>query len=310
MKSLIAFFPLSLALACLVQSHAIPIPGGNGGGEAPSGQVGIHKWTNKDGQTINAKFVKGDAETVTIFTNDRDFTVKLSDLSPESQALARKLSAPPTSDVNSPPQVTIPGGIERDYGAGKLTESQEEIVLALAKKQGVAKVARISTIHFFPSAARGIRVDGAKETNGREVSYKVLSVNFKPWFHPGGGPRKGDAQMGDFWAGKPYEKKQTILRVGETDYLCGSIRDIEIKECEAMLSLFLAGKFTYSPNPRINDKLLGQVDWDKPSRFSKRGNAISVGFPHKGGPGSGFFDLQVEFVDGKLNIKQMFQAIP
>ena len=153
-------------------------------------------------------------------------------------------------------------------------------------------------------------MDGAKEINGREVSYKVLSVNFKPWFHPGAGPRKGDVQMGDFWAGKPRTQKKTILRVGETDYLCGSIRGIEIKECEAMLGLFLAGKFTYSPNPRINDRILGQVDWSKPSRFSKRGDDISVGFLHKGGPGSGFFDLQVAFVGGKLNIKQMFQAIP
>jgi hypothetical protein len=210
----------------------------------------------------------------------------------------------------SPARITKSGGLERDYRAGKLTEAQEKIVIALAKKQGVLKVARISTIHFHPSAARGIRVDGAKEVNGREVSCKVLSVNFKPWFHSGGGPRKGDVKMGDFWAGKAYERKKTILRVGETDYLCGSIRDIDIKECETMLGLFLAGKFTYNPGPRINDKLLDQVDWSKPSRFSKRGDAISVGFPHKGGAGSGFFDMEVEFVGGKLNIKQMFQAIP
>ena len=210
----------------------------------------------------------------------------------------------------SPARITKSGGIERDYRAGKLTEAQEKIVIALAKKQGVQKVARISTVHFHPSAARGIRVDGAKEVNGREVSYKVLSVNFKPWFHPGGGPRKGEVKMGDFWAGKAYERTKTILRVGETDYLCGSIRDIEIKECETMLGLFLAGKFTYNPGPRIDDRLLGQVDWSKPNRFSKRGDAISVGFPHKGGAGSGFFDMEVEFVGGKLNIKQMFQAIP
>ena len=216
----------------------------------------------------------------------------------------------PGAEAKEAPRITKSGGVERDYRAGKLTEAQEKIVIALAKKQGVAKVARISTVHFHPSAARGIRVDGAKEVNGREVSFKVLSVNFKPWFHPGGGPRKGDVQMGDFWAGKPRTQKKTILRVGETDYLCGSIRDIEIKECEAMLGLFLAGKFTYDPGPRINDKLLDQVDWGKPNRFSKRGNAISAGFPHKGGPGSGFFDLQVEFVGDKLNIKQMFQAIP
>jgi len=217
---------------------------------------------------------------------------------------------PGAEQAKEAPRVVKSGGMERDYRAGKLTEAQEKIVLALAKKQGVEKVARITTINFYPSQARGIRVDGAKEVNGREVSYKVLSVNFKPWYHPGGGPRKGDSQMGEFWAGKAYERKKTILRVGETDYLCGSVRDIEIKECETMLGLFLAGKFTYNPGPRINDRLLGQVDWSKPNRFSKRSNDISAGFLHKGGPGSGFFDLQVEFVDGKLNIKQMFQAMP
>ena len=216
----------------------------------------------------------------------------------------------PGAEAKEAPRIVKSGGIERDYRAGKLTEAQEKIVIALAKQQGVQKVARISTVHFHPSAARGIRVDGAKEVNGREVSYKVLSVNFKPWFHPGGGPRKGDVIMGEFWAGKAYERKKTILRVGETDYICGSIRGIEIKECETMLGLFLAGKFTYNPGPRINDRLLSQVDLSKPNRFSKRGDAISVGFPQKGGAGSGFFDMEVEFVGGKLNIKQMFQAVP
>ena len=71
----------------------------------------------------------------------------------------------------APPRITKSGGIERDYGAGKLTEAQEKIVIALAKKQGVETVARITTINFFPSQARGIRVDGAKEVDGREVSY-------------------------------------------------------------------------------------------------------------------------------------------
>ena len=106
------------------------------------------------------------------------------------------------------------------------------------------------------------------------------------------------------------KEKKTILKVGKMDYLCGSIRGVEIKDCEAMLGLFLSGKFTYSPGPRINEGLLRQVDWTKPSQFGKRGEAISAGFPHKGGPGSGFFDMEVEFVGGKLKINQMFQAIP
>ena len=55
----------------------------------------IHEWTNSGGRTIKAKFVQGDAETVTLFMNGRNFVIKLSDLKPDSQELARKLSAPP-----------------------------------------------------------------------------------------------------------------------------------------------------------------------------------------------------------------------
>jgi hypothetical protein len=225
-----------------------------------------------------------------------------------------QLNAIPIPGANegneAPPRVTKSGGIERSYvQRAQLTETEEKVVLALAEKQGIVKVAKISSYNLYPTAARGIRVDGAREVIGRTVSFKVLNVNYKKWFHPGAGPRKGDVQIGDFWAGKAYERKQTILRVGETDYLCGSVRGIEIKECETILGLFLVGEFTYNPGARINDRLLDQVDWSKPSRFGKRGDAISVGFPHKR-EGEGFFDMEIEMVGGKLNIKQMFQAVP
>ncbi len=114
---------------------------------APSAlsQVEIHKWTNKEGRTIHAKFVKGDAETVTIFTNGRNYTVKLSDLRPESQALARKLSAPPASALNNPPaaapQANVPkkGPLpairvtEADWGGASLRDIGK--VLNSAAKQ-------------------------------------------------------------------------------------------------------------------------------------------------------------------------------
>ena len=209
------------------------------------------------------------------------------------------------------PRVTKSGGIERSYvQRAKLTDAEEKIVLTLARKQGIEKVAKISTFNIYPSAARGIRVQGVEKVREREVSYQVLTVNYRKWFHPGMEPRKGDVRMGDFWAGKPYIRKQTILRVGKTDYRCSSLQGFSIKEAESMLGLFLAGKFTYNAGPRINERLLGQVDWSKPNRFSRRGDAISVGFPHKGGTGSGFFDMEVQFEGGKLTIKQMFQAIP
>ena len=216
----------------------------------------------------------------------------------------------PETDRGDLSLITKSGRIERDYRAGKLSEAQEKIVIALAKKQGIAKLVKIRTYNIHPSAARGISVQGAEITTEREVSYQVLNINYKKWFHPGAKPRKGDVQIGEFWAGKPYSRKQTILWVGETSYRCGSVKGLSFKEAESLLGHFIEGKFTYNPGPRINDRLLDQIDWEKPSRISKRGEDISLGFTHKGGSGSGFFDLQVEWVDGKPNIKQMFQAIP
>ena len=53
-------------------------------------QAKVHDWTNKGGRTIKARFVKADDSTVTIFLNGRNYVLKFSDLSPESQALAKK----------------------------------------------------------------------------------------------------------------------------------------------------------------------------------------------------------------------------
>jgi hypothetical protein len=68
-------------------------------------QSEIHDWTNSGGRTIKAKFVRGDAETVTLFMNGRNFVIKLSDLKLESQELARKLSAPPPPATPPPTPV-------------------------------------------------------------------------------------------------------------------------------------------------------------------------------------------------------------
>ena len=119
---------------------------------------------------------------------------------------------------------------------------------------------------------------------------------------------QGQVQLGSFWAGKPYTRKQTILKVDGKEYRTGSTQGMTAEECEAILGLFLKGE--YDHEQAVNGKLLNQVDWTKPSRFSKRGDSISIGFLHKGGDGSGFFDLQIKQEGKKLIITQMFQAIP
>ena len=105
-------------------------------------------------------------------------------------------------------------GIEREYvKRAMLTKEQEKVVIALAQKVGIKKVAKISTHNMFPTPFRGIRVQGAEQVKGREVSYQVLSMSHGEWLQPGAKPGKGQVQLGDFWAGKPYTRKQTILKV-------------------------------------------------------------------------------------------------
>ena len=200
-------------------------------------------------------------------------------------------------------------GFEREYvKRAMLTKDQEKEVIALAQKCGIKKVSKISTHNMFPTPFRGIRVQGAEQVKGREVSYQVLSMSHSEWLQPGAKPGKGQVELGDFWAGKPYTRKQTILKVGKKEYRTGSIQGITAEECETILGLFLRGE--YDHETAVNQKSLDQVDWNKPSRFSKRGEAISVGFLHKAGPGGGFFDLQVKLKGKQLTITQMFQAVP
>ncbi len=200
-------------------------------------------------------------------------------------------------------------GFERDYvKRAMLTKDQEKEVIALAQKCGIKKVVKISTHNMFPSPYRGVRVQGAEQVKGREVSYQVLSVSHGEWLQPGAKPRKGQVQLGGFWAGKPYAQKQTILKVKKKEYRVRSVQGITAEECESILGMFLNGEFDHTP--AVKEKSLDQVDWSNPSRFSKRGENISIGFLHKAGPGGGFFDLQVKLEGKELTITQMFQAIP
>tara|TARA_B100001013_G_scaffold224923_1_gene137715 strand:- start:640 stop:1311 length:672 start_codon:yes stop_codon:yes gene_type:complete len=208
-----------------------------------------------------------------------------------------------------PSQGAEKDGIQRDYvKRAILTKEQEKTVIQLAGKCGIKKVDRISTYNLYPTAARGIRVQGAEQVKGREVSYQVLDVSYKKWWHPNGAPRKGDLKIDDYWAGKPRTKKETILKVGQKQYRTGTVQGLSMEEAESILSLFLAKK--YVRGPAVNVQNLKQIAWTKPMGFRKRGETISVSFPHKAGSGAGFFDLQITLDDNQLLINQMFQAIP
>ena len=199
-------------------------------------------------------------------------------------------------------------GFERAYvKQAVLSKEEEKVVIALAKKRGIKKIGRISTFNLYPSTDRGISVKGTEEIKGRQVSFKVLNVTYRKWVHQGSKPGKRDLQMGDFWASPPGTRKQTILKIGKKEYRAGSLQGLEIKECESILGMLLAGKYTAGPG--VSPEQLKQIDWNKPTGFWKRGERLSVQFPHKR-EGNGFFELEVKPGKKQLAITQLLQAIP
>ncbi len=199
-------------------------------------------------------------------------------------------------------------GFERAYvKQAILSKEEEKVVTALAKKRGIKKIAKISTFNLHPTPFRGISVTGVEEIKGREVSFKVLNVTYKKWSFPNSKPGKRDLQMGDFWSGPAGTQKQTILKVNKKVFRVASLKGVEIKECESILALFLAGKYTAGPG--VNVEHFKQIDWSKPGGFWKRGERLSVQFPHKR-EGSGFFELEVKASKKQLVITQLLQAVP
>ena len=132
-----------------------------------------------------------------------------------------------------------------------------------------------------------------------------MSVTRKGWTFPNAKPGKNDLILGDFWAGNVYVRKQVELNVNGKIYLCSAVTDMSFEEAESLLGTFQNKKFKVNPSVRQNS--LEQVNWAQPTRFSRKGDIISVGFLAKG---DGFFDLQIKQENGILTILQMMQAMP
>ncbi|MDB4749876.1 hypothetical protein OAF83_03115, partial [Rubripirellula sp.] len=196
---------------------------------------------------------------------------------------------------------------ERKYIQGaKLTKAQEQNVIELANQCGITNVAKISTYYLRPTRNRGITVESVEEIAGRDVSCDVLEIRYEKWWPQIAGPPKGHKQIGDFSSGKARPRKQTILKVGNKEYRTRSITGLTIEECEAILAEFLKGNYELARGKRNR---LEQVDWTQPSGFYKRGDVISVSFPHKQ-VGEGFFDLEFQEIDPKITITQVMQDVP
>ena len=102
-----------------------------GGVSKPSGPAvtGIHPWTDLKGRTLQARFLKADATSVTINWNGQVFTLPLNTLQPQSQKLAAKLraAARPKPPAGSTSPGTSSPGIEATDPDGELDLSAEQV---------------------------------------------------------------------------------------------------------------------------------------------------------------------------------------
>ncbi|MBC8348408.1 MAG: hypothetical protein H8E24_07275 [Verrucomicrobia bacterium] len=92
----------------------------------PSGPAvtGIHPWTDLKGRTLQARFLKADATSVTINWNGQVFTLPLNTLQPQSQKLAAKLRA---AARPKPPAGSTSLGLEATDPEGELDLSAEQV---------------------------------------------------------------------------------------------------------------------------------------------------------------------------------------
>ena len=89
----------------------------------------LHPWTDLKGRTLQAKFLKADAASVTIDWNGQVFTLPLNTLQPQSQKLAAKLraAARPKPPAGSTSPGTSSPGIEATDPDGELDLSAEQV---------------------------------------------------------------------------------------------------------------------------------------------------------------------------------------
>lgn len=198
-------------------------------------------------------------------------------------------------------------GIIRQYENGAiLTKEQEKVVIELAQKRGIDMVAKITTYYRRPSSDRGISVYGVEQVVEREVSYPMLTVTYKDWNSMSKGPKKGDLQSGDFWAGKAVTRKTTILMVEKKEYRVGSPRGLSIEQCESILKRLQNRKFTLAEGQ--NAERIKGVDWNSPQSFSKFGENINVSFSAQGG--DGWYSLKISLIGDQLVINKVMLAMP
>ena len=145
----------------------------------------LHPWTDLQGRTLEASFMKSDGVTVTINWNGKVVPIPLASLSPESQALAQKLSAPSVS-VNPFDTIKAPANPKQLHPWTDLQGRTLKAVFIKSDSSTVTvewqgKVVPLPLASLNPeSRALAIRLGGGFQTKVAPVETKKEVVIKKP----------------------------------------------------------------------------------------------------------------------------------
>ena len=145
----------------------------------------LHPWTDLQGRTLEASFMKSDGVTVTINWNGKVVPIPLATLSPESQALAQKLSAPSVS-VNPFDTIKAPANPKQLHPWTDLQGRTLKAVFIKSDSSTVTvewqgKVVPLPLASLNPeSRALAMRLGGGSQTKVAPVETKKEVVIMKP----------------------------------------------------------------------------------------------------------------------------------
>ena len=145
----------------------------------------LHPWTDLQGRTLEASFMKSDGVTVTINWNGKVVPIPLATLSPESQALAQKLSAPGVS-VNPFDTIKAPANPKQLHSWTDLQGRTLKAVFIKSDSSTVTlewqgKVVPLPLASLNPeSKALAMRLGGGSQTKVAPVETKKEVAIMKP----------------------------------------------------------------------------------------------------------------------------------
>lgn len=145
----------------------------------------LHPWTDLQGRTLEASFIKSDGVTVTINWNGKVVPIPLATLSPESQALAKKLSAPSVS-ANPFDTIKAPANAKQVHPWTDLQGRTLKAVFIKLDSSTVTvewqgKVVPLPLASLNPeSKALAIRLGGGSQTKVAPAETKKEVVIMKP----------------------------------------------------------------------------------------------------------------------------------